>query len=480
MPKSDELIVHYRAGPGWMVSLFLIPGIVLGLGAAVFAFFYYTHRCPLGMLSQGILLALSSILCLFIASRAGQKKIIMTKHGLFFPSHFMFSMLFRLERKWSDVGAVALEDVAQEEQSSTADEQLRMVFHFGSGGKASICLAHLSPDGLDAIFKASKRWGSTAVMAPELIELRRKLLSGPASNKSFSLTALFDEELRSHFTATNFVPLAPDTTLQNNRLQVVSQIGAGGFSAVYLVQRSDNRKMILKEMVIPCLSEEKLSNKAKELFDREGQLLIKLNHPQIAKVFDHFVENGRNYLLLEYVPGQSLRQLLAIEGPQSEEKVLSWCHIIAGILDYLHGQNPPLIHRDLTPDNLILSSENQLHLIDFGAAHEFIGTATGTLIGKQSYISPEQFRGKPEPRSDLYSLGSTLFFLLTGCEPEALTVSHPRSVRPFISTQVDEFVAGLTALSAEERPASCREVMQKIAELRSMERSTIIQLRNTK
>src|SRR5262249_22800632 len=163
--------------------------------------------------------------------------------------------------------------------------------------------------------------------------------------------------------------------------------------------------------------------KAHELFNREAQLLSKLNHPQIVKVLDHFVENGRSYQLLEYLNGQDLRQHVRQNGVRREDEVLAWGIQMAEILKYLHEQDPPIVHRDVTPDNFVLRQDGSIVLIDFGAANEFVGNATGTLVGKQAFISPEQFRGKSVTASDIYALGGTLHFLLTGEDPEALSTS---------------------------------------------------------
>ena len=267
--------------------------------------------------------------------------------------------------------------------------------------------------------------------------------------------------------------------MHQNRFRVIAQIQAGGLSAIYLARNHEGRKLILKELVLHK-SDEASMQKAKELFTREAGFLVKLKHPQIARVHDHFIENNRDYLVLDYIPGQSLRQLVTREGPQNEEKVLEWAHGIAGILLYLHGQDPAIIHRDLTPENLVLGEDNLIHLIDFGAANEYVATATGTLIGKQAYIAPEQFRGKAAPASDIYALGATLHFLLTGEDPEALSESHPAQIRQSVSQQVDSFVASLTSIDLAKRPKDCLSVISKISNLRATERGAIISLGNKK
>lgn len=223
--------------------------------------------------------------------------------------------------------------------------------------------------------------------------------------------------------------------------------------------------VVIKEAVVPANADEHTHKKAAELFEREARFLIKLDHPHIAKVFDHFTENNRSYMVLEYIRGLDLRQLVKQNGPQPEPLVLRWAKQIAEILTYLHSQDPPIIHRDLTPDNLVRREDDTITLIDFGAANEFVGNATGTMVGKQAYIAPEQLRGKANLSSDIYALGGTMYFLLTGKDPEALMSSHPKSVAPEISDELDKIIASCTELEAADRPQSAESLAQTIGEI---------------
>lgn len=243
------------------------------------------------------------------------------------------------------------------------------------------------------------------------------------------------------------------------RVKVLSLMASGGLSAVYLAEVEGERLVVLKESVIPPHIEGKTREKAKELFAREARLLMKLDHPAVARVIDHIVEKGRDYLMLEYVPGSTLRQYVKMHGPRSESQAVLWAREIASTLKYLHELAPPVVHRDLTPDNIVLREDGSLVLIDFGAANEYEGAATGTLIGKQSYIAPEQFRGKAEPASDIYALGCSLFYILTGSDPEALSTSHPKELRDDLSSGIDALVAALTEMETEKRIASAKELL---------------------
>jgi serine/threonine-protein kinase len=278
---------------------------------------------------------------------------------------------------------------------------------------------------------------------------------------------MWEEELSRRFAGTSFVPLEPGAILQNGRVKIIRQLAFGGLSAIYLVQRNEIEMLVLKEAVIPANAEPESRAKAEELFDREAKFLLRLDHPQIAKVHDYFQESGRSYLLLDYIRGQDLRQLVKQNGAQPVEKVLDWGTQIISILEYLHAQTPPIIHRDLTPDNLVLDHEGKVIMIDFGAANEFVGTATGTLVGKQAYIAPEQLRGKAELRSDLYAFGGTLHFLLSGSDPEALSVSHPAETNKEVSEELDQLVAATTDMEVENRPESAQVVSSKLQELKA-------------
>jgi serine/threonine-protein kinase len=187
-------------------------------------------------------------------------------------------------------------------------------------------------------------------------------------------------------------------------------------------------------------------------------------HPDaIAQVYDHFVEAGRSYLLIEYIQGPDLRAYVRQHGPQSEATVAAWFEELAHVLDYLHKQEPPILHRDISPENLIVTAEGHLVVIDFGAANEFIGQATGTLVGKQSYVSPEQIRGRACPQSDLYSLGATIFFALTGNDPEPLSSCSPQAGGAAVSPQLDSLVTLCTKLDLSQRLGSAAELLDKLA-----------------
>ncbi|HEY9717832.1 MAG TPA: serine/threonine-protein kinase [Trichormus sp.] len=266
-----------------------------------------------------------------------------------------------------------------------------------------------------------------------------------------SFTTIWEEELNSRFAPTVFVPLQPGAKLQDGRIEILGQTACGGLSSVYLGRMQDGRRVIVKEAVAPSRANNEVRSKALEMFDREAHLLQSLKHRRISSVLDHFQQEGRHYLVMDHIPGIDLRRFIKDNGNQHEEIVLRWATEIADVLCYLHSRVPPILHRDLTPDNLIFTAEGGIAVIDFGAANAFLAEATGTLVGKQSYIAPEQFRGHATPQSDIYSLGCTMHFLLTSQDPEPLSESHPATINNQVSEITDKLVARCTALDLDER-----------------------------
>ncbi|HST51961.1 MAG TPA: protein kinase [Pyrinomonadaceae bacterium] len=211
--------------------------------------------------------------------------------------------------------------------------------------------------------------------------------------------------------------LAAGTVLQN-RYVVERQIGEGGMGAVYIAtDRRFGSTVALKETFFddPGL---------RKAFEREAKLLNHLRHAALPRVSDHFGEGEGQFLVMEFIPGEDLSHMLKQRGgPFPLTDVLSWADQLLDALDYLHTQQPPVVHRDIKPQNLKLTTRNQIVLLDFGLAKgtplQTRVTATGSVFGYSFNYAPiEQMQGTgTDPRSDLYSLGATLYHLLTGTPP---------------------------------------------------------------
>jgi tRNA A-37 threonylcarbamoyl transferase component Bud32 len=273
---------------------------------------------------------------------------------------------------------------------------------------------------------------------------------GPKDGQNF--TRWWHQDLEKALLATNYVPLSPGHSLQAGRFVIDDYLASGGQSTTYLSHAVDGTQVVVKESVVAEIVDQSIREKAHELFSREARLLMICNHPRIARILDHFTENSRDYLVTEFIEGRTLRQVVCEDGRQTEALVLKWAQSIVELFVYLHSLEPPIIHRDISPDNLILSQSNDIFLIDFGAANDTIGNLTGTMIGKQSYMAPEQFRGKAVPASDIYAFGGTLFFLITGKDPVPLSVCHLNEATAQSSRAMDELLAACTSQGSETRP----------------------------
>src|SRR3954464_6324256 len=212
--------------------------------------------------------------------------------------------------------------------------------------------------------------------------------------------------------------LTEGTVLQG-RYRVVRQLGQGGMGAVYeAVDERLDTTVALKETFF---AEEKL----RKQFEREARLLARMHHPALPRVSDHFNESEGQFLVMQYIAGEDLAEMLTQRnGPFSPAEVLRWADQLCDALDYLHTQDPQIIHRDIKPQNLKLTARGQIVLLDFGLAKGSGGqltavTTSASIFGYTPNYAPlEQVQGKgTDARSDLYALGATLYHLATNVKP---------------------------------------------------------------
>ncbi len=226
------------------------------------------------------------------------------------------------------------------------------------------------------------------------------------------------------------------------RYRVDSRIGFGSMGTVWrgTDERLEGRPCAIKTIDLTRLGAHEAAE-AKAMFDREISVLSKLSHPGICEIRDVVMEGDARCLIMELVDGHTLAERLKVNGGRAfpEATVLTWAAMLVDALSYLHHLDPPIIFRDVKPQNAILRPDGRVTLVDFGIARPTV-VAGGTAIGTGGYAPPEQYQGLADARSDEYALAATLHHLLTGRDPTLFTpfvFPRARSVVPSISEHVD-------------------------------------------
>lgn len=274
--------------------------------------------------------------------------------------------------------------------------------------------------------------------------------------------------------ATSAEQLKPGTLL-NGRYQITRPLGRGGMGTVFLAEHLQLQSTLaIKEVRSPGESEEE-RQATLEQYQREARFLVQLNHNNLPKVTDAFVENDRFYLVMEYIEGVTLEARLKERAnrPLPVVQVIEWGLQIADVLAYLHSQNPPIIFRDLKPANVMVRPDNTIRLIDFGIARRFQQGAVHdtSLFGSVGYSPPEQFgRQQTDARSDIYAFGVTMHQMLTGIDPAISpfklvpAINVNRSVPELLSKLIQQCVA----MDPEARPPDVHQVAMGLVAAREL------------
>src|ERR1700675_3890400 len=272
-------------------------------------------------------------------------------------------------------------------------------------------------------------------------------------------------------------PLTSGTVLQN-RYEIERLLGGGGMGMVYLArdQRLANRPCAIKEMVDHFIDQQQRLE-ANDYFAREADTLAQLKHQAIPAITDRFDDQNRHYLVMEYVEGRNLEEELAArEGePLPEGLVIDVARQLCDVLAYLHNMTPPIVYRDMKPSNVMLTPKGRVVLVDFGIARLFKSARKGTMIGTLGFAPPEQYQGAVDPRSDIYSLGATLHYALTGRDPEKFPpFSFPpvRDLRPEVSNNLARSIDRALAYQADARPASIQDFRDMLLYGRGLDDAT--------
>lgn len=255
-----------------------------------------------------------------------------------------------------------------------------------------------------------------------------------------------------------------------DRYRIVAPIGEGSMGTTYEAEDLTNYKRVaIKVVSLRQMQDWKII----ELFDREARVLANLQHPSIPKYLDRFDEDTptdrRFYLVQALAPGESLAASVEKGWQPKERQVRKMALQLLDILNYLHGLTPPVIHRDIKPQNIIRDSKGKLYLVDFGAVQDvYRNTLTrgGTFVGTLGYMPHEQFRGQVGAASDLYALGATLLFLLTGKSPAELPQKRMKiDVRRHVklSSEFAWWLEKMLEPATEDRFASATEAASAIS-----------------
>lgn len=272
----------------------------------------------------------------------------------------------------------------------------------------------------------------------------------------------------------------PSGYILQKRYKIEVLLGQGGWGAVYKASyvSSDLGRIFgtycaIKEMK-PSSSLPLSSEKLQEIFEGEARVLVHLKHEHIPRITDYFHNDGRYYLVMEYIEGKDLESLLEDNGkrPFPEEKVLQWAVEVCQVLDYLHTRKPrPFIFRDLKPANIVLDRGGKITVIDFGITRIFNPSDPNNLkLGTPGYSSPEQYRGTEDPRADIYSLGITLHYLLSGIDPQkekpfTLQDIPLRTLNPLISEDLEKIISRAARNDVKERFQSSAEMLEALTSL---------------
>ncbi|MBX9689964.1 MAG: serine/threonine protein kinase [Candidatus Obscuribacterales bacterium] len=317
-----------------------------------------------------------------------------------------------------------------------------------SGRTICVNLGDLDAEERQRLFWATKHW-APHVMLDDVVQ---EQILGSKSLQEPGYTELWFELLTDNMQVKDAGTLLPGTKRKKGRLTVRQRFSSGGQANIYLADSSDGGQVILKEFILSTADAFGALLESAGEFESEATLLSELLHPRIVKMHSFFAENRRLYIELEKIDGMSLRDWVKSGGAAfSEEQVVDIALQVSEVLQYLHGHNPPVVHRDISPDNLMFSDEKGVTVIDFSLSSGKKSNRTSNTMGKHSYSPPEQFRDEACPQSDIYALGATIYFLLTGADPKPISQSDLRACRDDISEQLCEIVKRATAFELSDR-----------------------------
>jgi tRNA A-37 threonylcarbamoyl transferase component Bud32 len=361
---------------------------------------------------------------------------------------------------WDDIADVYMK---RSKGNSPYDDQL--CFKKKSGKVFSIRLKQIaSKEQWNKLLLALDSW---CPIQPKNLERNIFDNIAPLDTGGPTFTTLWLQSLSTPPKRHRLEPLQVGTLLQEGRYTVEEQLGVGGQGRAYLAKKDTGGTVVIKEYLLPIYVDVKVRRQALKSIEQEASVLSALDHSNIVKLIEFFCEDHRAYLVLEHITGSSLKSLVNSSGPLEQTMVIEYAKKMCDILTYLHSRTPLVVHGDFTPENLIVQSDGTLKLIDFTIAQQADETITSIVAGKSAYMPPEQYRGSINPQTDIYALGATLYYLLTGEDPEPIASLHPILQREEVSSNLDAIVAKCTALDPKERYSSSAQVKEDLERLKS-------------
>jgi serine/threonine-protein kinase len=298
------------------------------------------------------------------------------------------------------------------------------------------------------LFNQLRLWAPQATIDARAQE---ELVGAVVLQNDVRYTQIWFDALTSRSATKRTSQLEKGEQLLNGEWTILERLASGGQATAYLAHRRDGTKCVLKEFILSRAENSGALIESARDFEAEASLLSQLQHDRIVKLIDFFAEDGRVYVVLEHIEGQSLRELVKEKGPLDQRQAVEIALAVCEILSYLHGLTPAMVHRDLTPENIIVQPDGRIKLIDFSLAIRHKEKTMTASVGKNSFTPPEQFQDQACPQSDIYALGATLYYALTGVIPKPLSKSSPKQMRPEISATLNDVVERATELELAQR-----------------------------
>lgn len=244
--------------------------------------------------------------------------------------------------------------------------------------------------------------------------------------------------------------LPSGTKLKNYSVRY--KMNCGGQANIYLAKDREGRNFTLKEFTLTKGDSFGALLESASDFENEGRILSLLKHKSIVRLVDFFAQEQRAYLVLEFIKGKTLRDLVSENGPLSISETIEMAIKLCSLLKYLHELEPSVVHCDFTPENIMLTRDKEIKLIDFSVARKMNDEVNSAeCVGKHSYTPPEQFRNEACPQSDIYALGAMIVYLLTGSDPKPLTTTNLLDHNIDGVEKLANIVKKATTLELEER-----------------------------